>query len=155
MKPARGVNRRLGAILAAAAVGACGGDDDGHDHEHPDAEVLAADAGIDAAPREVITETIPIEAGGPWVEGIMTGGPDDYAVIHLELAAGELDWNIHGHADGGTQELFVEYDQTLVDHVFVPPAEAQWWLLIRNSSQLNIDVQLRVELYGDLQWEWQ
>jgi len=92
---------------------------------------------------------------GELVEGIMTGGPADHAVIHLEAPVAELDWNIHGHAGGSTQTVFEEYNRMTVDYVFTPSARTDWWLLLRNSGPTDMTVQLRVELHGDMQWRWQ
>jgi predicted small lipoprotein YifL len=139
-------------LLVAGALAACG--DDGPDAT-PDAYVPDADPSVpDAAPREVITATQPL-LPGELVEGIMTGGADDHAVIHLTAPVAELDWNIHGHADGGTQTVYEELNVLGADYVFVPSAEADWWLLIRNSGPTSMDVEVRVELHGDMTWRWQ
>jgi hypothetical protein len=76
-------------------------------------------------------------------------------VIELSAPVAALGWNIHGHANGGTQVIYEEFDKMTVRYVFVPPAAADWYLLVRNEGQLNIDVDIRVELYGDITWEWQ
>lgn len=142
------------AALAAAFItvlsnlAACGGDD-GHDHDHVDAGDL-----IDAAPRQVIMETQALQPG-QLVEGIMNGGPNDVAVIHLEAPVSELDWNIHGHSGGSVQTVYEELDKMVVDYVFVPSADTDWWLLLRNSGPSDMTVSVRVELYNDMQWRWQ
>jgi hypothetical protein len=89
------------------------------------------------------------------VEGIMHGGPGDRAVIHLEAPFAALDWNIHGHANGGTQLVDEDLKQMVVDYVYVPSALADWWLLLRNSGLTNMDVKVTVELYGEMTWRWQ
>jgi len=148
-------NHRLCILFAATALVACGGEDD-HDHE-PDASVAAVDAApeSDAAPREVITSSDLLVAQGPWLEAIMTGGPDDRAVIHLETQGAVFEWNLHGHEGGGTQILYEEFDVTSAEYVFVPPAQGRWWLLLRNTGLVDTTVDLRAELYGDLEWSWQ
>jgi hypothetical protein len=139
-------------VLVAGALAACG--DDGPPVA-PDAYVPDADPSVpDAMPREVITATQPL-VPGELVEGIMTGGPDDHAVIHLMAPVAELDWNIHGHAGGETQVVYEELNVLGADYVFVPSAETDWWLLIRNSGPTNMDVEIRVELHGDMTWAWQ
>ena len=134
-------------LALALALAACG--DDGAGTPDP------TDAGpLDAAPREVITATRPLLVG-QLVEGVMTGGPADRAVIHLEAPVAELDWNIHGHANGGTQVVDEELNQQTVDYVFTPPAQTDWWLLLRNSGTAPMDVSVRVELYGAMTWQWE
>ena len=139
--------------IAAAALAACGDD---HDHDHGVDAAAGTDGApaIDAAPRQVIMENQAL-VPGELVEGIMTGGPSDVAVIHLEAPISELDWNIHGHAGGGTQTVYEEYNRMVVDYVFMPSAQADWWLLLRNSGQTDMTVSVRIELYGDMQWRWQ
>ncbi len=144
--------------LAALATAACGGDDDGHDHDHdaPDAAATpdADPTTPDAAPREVITATQVLQPG-ELVEGVMHGTPADHAVIHLSAPTATMDWNIHGHADGSTQTVFEELDVMTVDYVFVPSAEADWWLLIRNGGNVDLEVTVQVDLHGDMTWSWE
>jgi hypothetical protein len=138
-------------ILPLLLVAACGGGTEGP----PDAYIPDADPTVpDAMPREVITETVSL-VPGELVEGIMTGGPDDHAVIHLDAPSMEMDWNIHGHEDGGTQIVDEELNVMTLDYVFTPTSETDWWLLVRNSGPVDMEVELKVELHGDMQWEWQ
>ena len=140
-------------MLFLLAVAACG--DDGGT-QLPDA-ALAADANlsVDAAPpRQTIMETQSLQPG-ELVEGVMTGGPNDLALIHLEAPISELDWNIHGHAGGSTQTVFEELNKMTVDYAFTPGAQTDWWLLLRNSGPANMDVKVTVKLYGNMQWRWQ
>ena len=114
-----------------------------------------ADLAIDAGPpREVVMATQPLQVT-ELVEGIMHGGPGDRAVIHLEAPFAALDWNIHGHANGGTQLVDEDLKQMIVDYVYVPSGLADWWLLLRNSGATNMDVKVTVELYGEMTWRWQ
>ena len=141
--------KALGICIALAACG---------DTASPaaDAELPAdADPAIDAPPpREVVTATQPLRPG-ELVEGIMHGGPADRAVIHVEAPTATLDWNIHGHANGGTQNVNEALQQMTVDYVYVPSATADWWLLLRNGGATNMDVKVTVDLYGDMTWRWQ
>lgn len=133
-------------VLACAALAACG------DSANP---AVDADLTIDAGPpRETVMETQRLEAT-ELVEGIMHGGPNDRAVIHLEAPTASLDWNIHGHANGGTQNVHEDLKQMVVDYIYVPSATADWWLLLRNSGLTNMDVKVTVELYGEMTWRWQ
>jgi hypothetical protein len=108
----------------------------------------------DAAPRETISERL-LLVPGELAEGIMTGGNGDLAVIHLDAPRPEIDWNIHGHANGGTQIVNEGFDLIGVDHVFAPAAQADWFLLVRNGGTTDLTVLVRVELHGNMQWRWQ
>jgi hypothetical protein len=151
---------RLASVAAALGFAACGGDNPSVDAAPipaPDADPSAPDAAKPDAgtPREVIMETTPTLVPGELVEGIMTGGPNDFAVIYLTSPT-EIDWNIHGHANGGTQTLVAEFNvMTVVDHKFVPTDQADWYLLIRNSGATAVAVDVRVELYEGMSWQWQ
>ena len=122
----------------------------------PDAAVAAdANLSIDAAPaREIVMTLQPLQAT-ELVEGIMHGGPTDTALIHLEAPTSTLDWNIHGHANGGTQTIYEELKRMTVDYVYTPSAAADWFLLLRNGGPTNMDVKVTVRLYGDMTWRWQ
>ncbi|MDB4962685.1 MAG: hypothetical protein JWP01_2684 [Myxococcales bacterium] len=140
-----------GCVVALALLGTAACSDDSM--TTPDATV--SDAAIpDAPPREVITSMpglVPTEL----VEGIMTGGPGDLAVIKLTAMLPDLGWNIHGHANGGTQIAYEEHGKAMVEYVFSPTSESDWYLLVRNEGTANLEVQIRVEIYGDMTWRWQ
>ncbi|MBL9019385.1 MAG: hypothetical protein JNL83_34675 [Myxococcales bacterium] len=140
-------------VVLVLAVAACG--DDGGT-QLPDAAPAAdANLSVDAAPpRQTIMETQTLQPS-ELVEGIMTGGPSDLALIHLEAPLSELDWNIHGHAGGSTQTVYEELNKMTVDYAFTPSAQTDWWLLLRNSGTTNMDVKVTVKLYGNMQWRWQ
>ncbi len=91
---------------------------------------------------------------GELVEGSMTGGPGDTAVITLSAPVAEIGWNIHGHANGSTQVVYQEHDKLTVDYTFSPTAQAEWYLLVRNEGVANMDVMVKVELYGAMAWAW-
>lgn len=135
---------RVAAIVLALA--ACGGNS-----EHPpDAPPPMLDA---AAARETIAETQTLEPG-ELVEGIMTGGSRDGALIHL-VAPMQLDWNIHSHASGHAVTVYEEYDQVMADYDFIPPGDGDWYLLIKNSGNVTAGIQVRVGLFGAMAWRWQ
>jgi hypothetical protein len=120
----------------------------------PDAPATIDALPPDAPPRQTIMEgvlLVPTELA----EGVMTGGNGDLAAIHLTAPIAELDWNIHGHANGGTQVIYEEFDRTTVQYVFAPAAHADWYLLIRNSGPTDMTVQVKIELYGNMQWRWE
>jgi hypothetical protein len=118
------------------------------------AHVALASGPADAAPRQTLMEGV-LLAPGELAEGIMTGGSGDLAVIDLMAPAAELDWNIHGHANGGTQVVYEELNKMSVQYVFAPAAQADWWLLIRNSGPTDMTIQVKVELHGNMQWRWE
>lgn len=136
------------AAILLAALAACG------------RSGSSAEGGVDAAvpvdagpPRQMVMEPQNLQPG-ELVEGIMTGGRADAAMIHL-VAPMQLDWNIHSHATGHAITVYEEFGKTTVDYRFVPPNDGDWYLLIRNSGNVTADVQVEVGLYGAMQWRWQ
>lgn len=136
-------------LIGALGTAACG--DDGS--ATPDAPLIDAQP-PDAMPREVITSTQPLMPG-ELVEGIMNAGAGDVAVIELSGQLPHVEWNIHGHAGGGTQVVYEEFDKMTVRYVFAPTSHADWYLLVRNGGTISMEVDVRVELYGDTMWRWQ
>lgn len=137
-------------LLIALALAGCGGDDNNTTPDAPPLDSLPP-------PRETIMENVLLQQSGESVEGIMTGGKSgDLAVIRLMgmAPANTFDWNIHGHADGGTQVIFTELDVTSTEYAFVPPSDGEWYLLVRYKGG-QVSVQVKVELYGGLSWRWQ
>jgi hypothetical protein len=140
------------ALLLVVGIAACGG---GDGRTTIDAAPAADASGIDAAPpRELIMETQPL-APGELVEGILTGGPQDLALIHLEAPASELDWNIHGHPGNETIVVYEELNKMTVDYAYTPSAQGDWYLLLRNIGPTTMEIKVRVGLYGAMQWQWQ
>lgn len=139
-------------FLAACGFCACGGDDE----KKPIDAAPAADAsGVDAAPpRELIMETVSLMPS-ELVEGIMTGGPGDLALIHLEAPLPELDWNIHGHPGNSTIVVYEELNKMTVDYPYEPSEQGDWYLLLRNSGPTNMEIKVQVGLYGAMTWRWQ
>ena len=136
----------------ALALAGCGSDGGG---DTPDALVIDADpTAPDAAPREIIMETHSLMPG-ELVEGIMTGGPAESAHIQLSAPTPTIGWNIHGHANGGTQIAHEEFDQMTVSYPFTPSADSRWYLLVRNDGGVTMDVVVKVQLFGAMTWEWQ
>lgn len=137
-------------LLAALALAACGGDGSSPVDAAPPVDVPG-----DATPRQVVMENVPLVVN-EIVEAIMVGGASDYARLQLSAGGAVLDWNIHGHANGGTQVVMEELKVTSVDYLFRPTAKADWYLLIRNKGQTDITVQLKLELFGEMTWSgWQ
>lgn len=136
-------------ILGLLTLAACG--DDGGSSA-VDANP-AVDAAPDAAPREVIMESRPLQPG-ELVEGTLTSGPGDAAHIVLHGQFPTVSFNIHGHANGGTQVVYEEFDKQDVDYVFRPASQAKWYLLIRNDGTVAMTVDVTVEIHGNLVWAW-
>lgn len=135
-------------FMSVLAVAACG-DDGGAGVA--DASV---DAAPDAAPREIVMETRPLQPG-EIIEGLMTSGPGDAAHILLHGQFPNVSFNIHGHANGSTQIVHEEFDKQDVDYLFEPTSQAKWYLLVRNDGTIAMDVDVKVEIYGDLIWAWE
>jgi hypothetical protein len=149
---------RAAALLVSMAMLAVGcGDDDpkGFGMDVPDAQA-GVDATPDAPARQVIEETRGLEPGES-AEGIMSGGGSDAdrALILLSAAEPHIGWNIHTHPNGTTVEAVTQYDKKEVAYIFDPPEEADWFLLVRNDNGIAMNITIRIELHGDLQWEWE
>lgn len=141
------------ALALVLLVAACGGDDDGGNTGPADANTI--DVPGDAMPREVVTENVPLVVN-EIVEAIMVGGPGDYARITASADGAPIDWNIHGHANGETQVVSEGFKVPNVDYLFIPSAQADWYLLLRNKGQTDITIKLKVELYNSITWSgWQ
>jgi hypothetical protein len=141
------------AVVLVAWLAACGSGSDRR--SIPDAAMAADANGIDAAPpRELVSTSQPLQVG-ELVEGIMHGGPDDLALLHLEAPAGSLSWNLHSHQGGGTQVVYEELNKTTVDYQFVPAFGADWYLLLRNDGATDVNVKVTIGLYGAMTWKWQ
>jgi hypothetical protein len=135
---ARFVNFSIVVVLAACGGGGGGGD--------PDAFVPSTDA----APREVISESVPIGRMETLEAHLVGGAPGDYA--RVRLTGPSFDWNLHGHIDTETVIISEGLGVDAVDYQFVPPQSADWYLLLRNRGFGEITVELEIELYGALAW---
>jgi len=148
--------------LAAVALLGCADEDGPSPAPDPTENTATPDgrgAGSEAAPadplpREVIDEIQPL-LPGELAEARLTGGPSDRVVLHLAAPVPELDWNIHGHAGGGTQTVAEELNRSTVDYVFTPGARGDWFLLLRNSGSTAIEIQVHAELFGAITWSWE
>lgn len=139
-----------GALALALLPAACS--DGGGGDEPMDGPLGPPDG---AVPRQVITENVPLVVN-EIAEAILVGGPGDYARIRASVPTPSLDWNLHGHAGGGTQIVKEELRAMTVDYQFSPSAKADWYLLLRNKGQTDITVELKLELFGDMTWSgWQ
>jgi hypothetical protein len=137
------------ALLVAGLLAACGDDGGGG----IDASTTMLPPGVTL--RDTIMEDVPLQVN-EIVEAILVGGPGDAARITMSAGGAPIDWNMHGHANGETQVVTEEFAATNIEYVFVPPAQADWYVLIRNKGQTNISVQLTIELYDDITWSgWQ
>jgi hypothetical protein len=141
---------RIGLVLVLLSVTACG-DDGGTGVVDADPNV---DVAPDAPPREVVMETRPLQPG-EFIEGIMTSGPGDAAHILLHGQFPTVSFNIHGHANGNTQVVYEEFDKQDVDYLFKPPSQSKWYLLVRNDGNVAMEVEVKVEIYGEMIWEWE
>jgi hypothetical protein len=142
---------RLSLLLVLSVAAACGGDDP----KAVDATIsIDTSVPIDAGPpREVHMSTRTLR-GGEIHEAAMVGGANDLAIIRLTATVSELDWNIHAHPNNEIVTVHEELNQMMVLYEFVPTAQAEWYLLLRNSSPNPIDVQIEVGLYGAMTFEF-
>ncbi|MBP6631785.1 MAG: hypothetical protein KA297_20270 [Kofleriaceae bacterium] len=137
------------AVLSLALTAAC---DDEHCHgECPEPD--AGPAAIDANPATpdamaaMVHDSVQTIGVGGLVEGEITAGPADRAVIRLTAPAA-FGWNMHGHANGSTQVVVEETGVMSVNYDFVPSAQADWFVLIANQGAAPVDVTVHIELYG-------
>jgi hypothetical protein len=135
-------------LLSCCLLAACNGDGS----SQPDAFVPPdISPTMDAMPRQTVMEQVtmvPTEL----VEAKLIGGAGDLAGLRLTAPAAELDWNIHGHANGSTQIVAEGFNQMQVEYVFQPTAQAEWYLLLRNSGPTDMTIQVRIELFGNIMW---
>jgi len=137
------MNRRLAATLLFGLV-ACS-------DEGGTAQLDAPTGTPDAAPRQVVMAQKMLLVG-ELAEGELTGGPQDVAVITLTAPVAKLDWNIHGHAGGGTQTVKEELGVMSASYTFTPSAQGDWLLLLRNRDTAPMAVDVKIELYGTIAW---
>lgn len=135
-------------------LAACGGEGDRSTKADAQVVVDSDPNAPDAMPREIIMETQSLNPG-ELVEGIMTGGPADSSFIQLTAPTANIGWNIHGHENGQTQVVHEEFDQMMVGYAFTPTSQTDWYLLVRNDSGVTMDIQVKVQLFGAMTWEWQ
>ena len=128
-------------LLVSLALGACG-----QSTSRPDAGM------VDAVPRETITDTQTLQPG-MLLEGTWLAGASDEIGITLTTTAADMDWDIHAHANGGTQDVVSAFGQMTVSYDFRPDQQAQWFMLIRNSAATPLAIEVRMELFGAAQWQ--
>jgi hypothetical protein len=106
----------------------------------------------DAPPRQVVMETRMLQLGDVQ-EATLTGGAGDLAVVTLAAPHAALDWNIHGHPPGmSTITIHEELRVMTAQYRFIPTMQADWSLLLRNRHTDAMNVEVKIDLYGDIQW---
>jgi hypothetical protein len=109
---------------------------------------------VDASLSTTVSDTFTL-APGYLIEGSWTAGPSDQIGLSI-TADGLFDYDIHGHQGGGTQDIDVAFAQPSVTYTFVPTQEAQWYLLLRNSSAATLTFTMEQNLYDAAVWNgWQ
>jgi hypothetical protein len=103
-------------------------------------------------PRQIVTltETLP---PGTVVEGTWQANPGDQIRLYLTADAAKLDWDIHAHNNGGTQDVAYAFGQDLVAYDFQPTADGPWYLLLRDNSDDTLTVDIGMELYAGATWQ--
>jgi hypothetical protein len=138
--------KRLGIALALALV-ACGGDS----KTTPD----DADPTVDVPPPREVHMSVQQLQPSELVEGLIIGGdPGDRAIIHLTAPTATLDWNIHAHPAGSTITVYEELRIMTATFDFIPSENTEWYLLLRNSGNVTMDVDVKVELFGAMTFEF-
>jgi hypothetical protein len=136
-------------MSAAIAIAACASGCGAGGAATPDANLG------DATPRLVISATKTLGLG-ELDEGMLVGGPGDFAAIHLVAPSADLDWNLHGHQDGGTQTIQEAFSVGAADYTFEPRSAGSWYLLVRNHGDAPLTIQVELDLFGDMYWsDWQ
>jgi len=140
----------LTSALAATAA-ACGDEacHEGHCHVDPDADPGAPDAGT------TVVEETRVLVQHQTDEAIFVAGPGDSVVLTLTADAANLDWNLHGHGGGFEGTIVEEFGVDSVSYTFDPPADTDWFLLIRNLAAPDLTVDVRLELTGATFTEWE
>ena len=143
--------RALGFVVLLVA---CGGGKDPVTPD-PDSSLTPPDGALPdlPPPRETKMSTVPMEVG-ELIEAEMQGGPADRAIIKLTAPAAVLDWDIHSHPNGTTVRVVSQSDVMTVEYDFVPTEQADWFLLMRNGGPTNMDVQVVVDLYGAMTFDF-
>ena len=128
-------------LVVALLLAACG-----------DNDVIPVDAStVDAVPRQTVMDTEILQPGME-IEGSWNAGPQDQIGLQLDTTVDGMDWDIHAHANGGTQDVVYEFAQMTVSYDFHPTMKTQWYLLLRNSSVAPITVNIEMGLYNQALW---
>jgi 2-methylisocitrate lyase-like PEP mutase family enzyme len=80
---------------------------------------------------------------------------EQVARIAAVRRAGGPDFFINARTDMFMKAPMETHDTMMVDYTFAPSAHADWYLLVRNEGQANMEVMVRVELFGGMTWAWQ
>ncbi len=94
------------------------------------------------------------------LSGHKVGGPKGIGVLAVKpgtpLAPVQCGGAQEQERRGGTQNVAEGYAQRAVDYAFVPAADGEWFVLVRNASAAPLAVAVRLELYGAMTWSgWQ
>ena len=106
---------------------------------------------IDAIPRQTVSAPVMLDPG-MLVEGFWMAGPDDQIGLGLDTSVAALDWDIHAHQNGGTQEVVYGFAQVTIRYDFQPTEQAQWYLLLRNGGTTSLSIDVHMDLFGNAQW---
>ncbi len=116
---------------------------------------LAPTNTVDATVRQTVTDSVTLQPG-MLIEGSWTAGSSDLIGLDGNTTVAGMDWDIHGHADGGTQEIIAAFAQKTITYEFQPTQQAQWFLLLRNSSPAPLTITIHMDLFGAAEWNgWQ
>lgn len=140
------------AFALALVLAACG--NGGSTTPDPDSALPADGPLPDLPPPRETKSSTQLMQPGEVLEAEMIGGPTDRAIIKLTAPAAELDWNIHSHPNGMTINVVTEMNVMTVTYDFVPTEQFDWYLLLRNSGPTDMSVDVVVDLYGTMTFDF-
>jgi len=127
-------------------------------------EATLQGCGVSAAAHEVTVQGPPVAQDteqwtlppGMVLEGAWLAGPGDQIAVRLTASMPDLDWDIHRHDGGGTQELIDGLGVAAVDYAFAPDLASTWYIIVRNHATTALDVDVVLGMYGNARWQgWQ
>lgn len=135
----------LGLVLALTACG--GGDDDDHDAALDGGGGLVDATLVDAAPAAIEERSFTF-GEGIFVEASFDAGPGDQVRAIMTASAAALIWNIHGHVGDEVITFHEEADVAASDFTFEPEAQGEYYFLIGNNGEADLDVDVTIQLFG-------
>jgi hypothetical protein len=109
-------------------------------------------ASTDAAPNLVINESKVIASLG-FIEGTFVASPTDTIVVTVAAPA-TFDWNIHGHSSGTTSVIDGKRDVNSIAKTFIPTTTGEWFFLMSNKGEVDLNAQVKIEIYGSATFGW-
>ncbi len=137
------MSSRVLALIAGAALAACGSSDD------DDGSVqIDAPAATDGPPvaRETVTRTITLDSGDSSEGELELVAAGDKIHVRVEASAATLAWNVHTHGSSGTITLEEGNAVDTIDYEITGEPGDYSFLVINGGATMTFDVNL--DLYG-------